>query len=251
MLRLGLVAVLTAAVGVAVPSAPSNEIVVTRDSMSLPAGRSPRQVATMLVRFTAAFNRGDRTALVRWSMDAGGEDEPRIACPRPAGWTPAGPVVACTRSGATPNAQEVVADFRISATRVRFPQACRPTIVRGRLESMLRSFNLGSGDRFAGAFTPGGQLHAYTASNPGSGLSGRAKIEEFVRSRFTAGDGWTGLSLQPPSGTAGLPARTPYHLVLRVTHQGSSFAQGGVKLVVDCRSGLLHAWIGPGIRQPG
>jgi hypothetical protein len=352
MLKLGLVAVLVAAVAAAAAHSqtPNDEILVTRDSVSLPAGCSPRQVATLLQRFTAAFNRGDRAALRRffpledptgpfgepagtvfrwysvsegigrgvafydlddlfayfvrrhlqgerltvlsvdvgvgrtrtvgigyalrreasdlpptlgafvhgkgeidcrgqriyvWSMGHDDAPDPSVACPKPAKWTPSGPVLACSRSGSAPNAQELTADFVLDGTQVPLPKGCRPSAVRARVESMLRSFNLGDGDRFARGFTPAGQFHPYTASIHGSGFIGRAKIAGFVRARYVARDGWTGTSLHPPSGDA-LRDRAVYLLRLRIAEQA-----GGAKLVVDCRSGLVHAWIGPGVRQPG
>jgi hypothetical protein len=361
MFKLGVVAMLVTAVVAALSpdlsQAPKEEIIVTRDSISLPAGCTPRQVASLLVRFTAAFNRGDRKALVRlfpdvdplgrvraepagtvfhwysvsegtarhialydlkdlfsyferrhrqgerlsligvdvgtswrplsvgigytlrreaddlpagigpfahgkggidckrqriyvWSM---GQDastqQPSFACPRPNGWTPSGPVLACARSGPAPNAQELAADFVLDATQVRLPERCRPSAVRARVESMLRSFNLGDGDRFARGFTPAGQFHPYTVSIHGTGFIGRPKIADFVRARYAAGDGWTATALHPPR--VGLPWKAVYGVRVRVSHQTVAVAEQGAKLVVDCRSGLLRAWIGPAVQQPG
>lgn len=351
-----LAAAVAAAVSPERSQAPSDEIVVTRDSISLPAGCTPRQVASLLMRFTTAFNRGDRAALTRlfpeqdppgrarepdgtvfrwysvtevtgrtvafydlkdlfpyfarrhlqgerlrllsvdvgpssrreavgigyalrreandlppnlspyahgkgeidcrrqriyvWSMGHGGR-EPVVACPRPADWTPVGPVLACARSGSAPNAQELAADFALGATRVPSPKRCGPSAVRARVESMLRTFNLGEADRFARGFAPAGQFHPYTGSISGVGFVGRPKIAAFARKRYVSGDGWTAIALQPPSGNVGLPERAIYQLMLRITTRTVTFAEGGAKLVVDCRSGLVTAWIGPGVRQPG
>jgi hypothetical protein len=44
-------------------SGSSEEIVVTRDTVSLPSGCSPRQVAELIARFFAAFNEGDARML--------------------------------------------------------------------------------------------------------------------------------------------------------------------------------------------
>jgi hypothetical protein len=110
---------------------------------------------------------------------------------------------------------------------------------------MLRSFNLGDADRFARGFTSRGQFHPYTASIHGSGFIGRPKIAAFVRKRYAAGDGWTAIALHPPANFFG--DRAIYQLVLRVVNVG----EGGAKLVIDCRSGLLSAWVGPGVSQPG
>jgi hypothetical protein len=358
VLRLGLVAVLVTAVAAVVSPGRSqkrnDEILVTRDSVSLPAGCSPRQVATLLQRFTAAFNRGDRAALRRffpledpmgpfsepagtvfrwysvsegtgrgvafydlddlfayfvrrhlqgerltllsvdvgigrtrtagigyalrreasdlpptlgafvhgksevdcrgqriyvWSMGHDDAPDPSVACPKPAKWTPSGPVLACSRSGSAPNAQEVAAAFVLDATQVRLPKRCRPPAVRARVESMLRSFNLGDGDRFARGFTPAGQFHPYTASIHGTGFIGRPKIAGFVRARYEAGDGWTATALHPPRSA--LPWKAVYGVRLRVSHQMVAVAEQGAKLVVDCRSGLLRGWIGPAVKQPG
>jgi hypothetical protein len=353
MLRVGLVAGLAAALSAAVSpaQAPNDQILVTRDSVSLPAACSPRQVATLLRRFTAAFNRGDRTALRRffpledprgpfsepagtvfrwysvsegtgrgvvvydlddlftyfvrrhlqgerltllsvdvggrartrtagvgyalrrdandlpatlgpfahgkaeldcqrqriyvWSMGQDDSPEPFVACPRPAKWTAAGPVLACSRSGSAPNAQELAPDFRLATAPVRFPKPCRAGTVETRVASMLRAFNLGAGDRFARGFSAAGRFHPYTASSSGTGFVGRAKIAGFVGARHAAGDGWTGLSLHPPAG--GVSRGTAaYLLKLRLADR-----VGGAKLVVNCRSGLLRAWVGPAVGQPG
>jgi hypothetical protein len=43
----------------------ATELVVTRDTLSLPSGCSPREVGTLLLRFLDAFNAGNREALER------------------------------------------------------------------------------------------------------------------------------------------------------------------------------------------
>jgi hypothetical protein len=334
---------------------PDEPILVTRDSLALSGGCSPREVAALLLRFVDAFNRGDRAALERlfptrdppgrasepagtafrwysatdgkrhvalydlkdlfpyfarrhrqgeqmrllsvdmgpssrakavgigyalqreaddlpaalgafahgkgeidcvrkriyvWSMAQDGLQEPSTACPRPEAWTPAGPVLACSRSGRAPSAQALAPGFAVGETPVRLPTRCRPGPVRAKVVSMLRAFNLGEGDAFARQFARNGDFHPYSATIA-LALVGRAAISEFVSARRGAGDGWSAVALGPPLGRVNLPERAVYALRLRVSRRQLVWADGAAKLVVDCRSGAVARWVGPGIWPPG
>lgn len=52
LLALTLAMLAAAAAGVSFASPPGTEVLVTRDSLSLPAGCSPRQVADVVVNFS-------------------------------------------------------------------------------------------------------------------------------------------------------------------------------------------------------
>lgn len=116
--------------------------------------------------------------------------------------------------------------------------------------SVLSAFNLGHGEGFAKQFAPGGNFHPYSVSIPSVGFVTRTRIATFVRTRYRAGDGWTARALFPPRGRVGLPSKAVYGLVLIVSYQGARVAETGVKLVLDCRSGLLRTWGGPALALP-
>lgn len=188
-----------------------------------------------------------------WSMGmdmAPGQDLARgwSPCPKPAGWAPADPAVACTRG---PNARALAPDFRLGATSVTLPTKCRPAPVRRRVATTLAAFNTGLGDEFARQFMSRGQFHPYAAAIGGRGFVGAKAMLGFVRARYEAGDGWTATALRPPARAGGFPNEAAYLLQLRVTHQGASVANNaGARLVVDCRNGKLQRWIGPVLPEP-
>jgi hypothetical protein len=99
-------------------------------------------------------------------------------------------------------------------------------------------------------FTKRGQFHAYTGTIHGTGSVGRAQIARFAAARAAAGDGWTATVLHAPVGKPAPPTRAVYGLGLRIYRNGLAARSGGAKLVVDCRSGLLLKWIGPGTTAP-
>lgn len=67
-----------AAVAAALVGGTADPIVVTRDSLTLPAGCSPREVAQTMVRFFDAYNRRDLVALDRMFAPPRTEDSPYI-----------------------------------------------------------------------------------------------------------------------------------------------------------------------------
>jgi hypothetical protein len=170
-----------------------------------------------------------------------------LPCPRPAGWSVFGPIVACT---AGPNGAARAADFRLESTSIDLPKSCRPGVVKRRVSTALASFNVGRADVFAQGFATRGEFHPYTVSI-GAGFVGRTRIARFVNARYRSGDGWTATRLQPPRGSVGLPKWTVYGLSLRLTYQDKLLAeQVGAKLVIDCASGLFRRWIGPSLAAP-
>lgn len=92
---------------------------------------------------------------------------------------------------------------------------------------------------------PSFQFHPYTFRIKGSGFTDRKAIVDFITERHRAGDGWSAVKLAAPTGDVGLPDRAIYALGFRITQRGAFIRRGGAKLVVDCRSGLLLAWVGP------
>jgi len=319
------IAALFAAAGTTREPLAAPDIVVTRDSLLLPAGCTARTLATFVARFFDAFNRADwenvdaflapagasapdgfrlfawerevvdeRSRVVPFLADlwSRGErfrltalladKESRIAtsvavnyvverqgrfssgkglidcvsqkiwqwamssprgnltllCPRPAGWSPSGPIVACT---AGPNARALAPDFRITSAPAvsRLPRRCRPAAVKRRLGASLAAFNIGRGDAFARNFVPRGRFHPYTGSIKGAGFAGRGRIAGFVRARYRKGDGWTAARLLPPQGAAGLPDRAVYQLKFRVSYQGHGCGAGGSQ--ARCRLSLWAA----------
>jgi hypothetical protein len=186
-------------------------------------------------------------AIFLWSM--GQNDVPWSAtCPRLPRSQPGAPVVACS-SG--PNAQALASGFRVVPTSVKLPKQCSPDRVRTTLRSALSVFNQGLGDDFARRFAVRGQFHPYTRSVAGQGFTTRRAIARFVGTRYPAGGGWTAARLFTPQTSVGLPTRAVYGVDLRVSYQGRRVAEHeGAKVVVDCRSGLVRAWIGPAIVKP-
>ncbi len=185
-----------------------------------------------------------------WSMGmnlAPGQDLARSdsPCPKPPGWAPSDPAVACTRGA---NARALAPGFRLGATRVGLPNRCRPAVVKRRVVAALAAFNTGVGDEFSRQFVNRGEFHPYSRR---AALVGAKTISRFVSRRYKAGDGWTATALSPPTGAVGLPDVAVYRLELRISYQGELIEErAGAKLVVDCRSGKLRRWVGPGVRRP-
>jgi hypothetical protein len=123
--------------------------------------------------------------------------------------------------------------------------------VRTTVRRALTAFNQGLGDDLARLLVARGQFHPYTSSIKSPGFMRRPAIARFVGNRYHRGDGWTATRLFTPQGSAGLPSRAVYGLDLRVSYQGTTVAEHvGAKLVVDCSSGLLRAWVGPATGTP-
>jgi hypothetical protein len=329
MRRAGLCVLATAAAtaGIAFGADPRRPVVVVRDSMDLPAGCSPRQVAGALLRFEAAFNDGDRAGLERlfagpaefkWfttaqvrvlrrrelvpqllalhargeririvdidvgrssSRSAGlglshlqtssGTSRPvhgkaEIDCARgrfyvwstgeaawrfcadPTGVDRESVVVACARQGRAPHAQEVGDDFAVGTTRAVLRSRCRAGAVSARVVHAIRAFNLGAAAAFARDFAASATVQPYTGWF--TQLVGRAALRRFAAERDVRADGWTATAVFPPA-VPGVQAAI-YRVDLRVSSAGAAFGAGGVKVVIDCRSGLIAHWVGPGLAAP-
>jgi hypothetical protein len=102
---------------------------------------------------------------------------------------------------------------------------------------------------FAAAFTRDANFQPYTATQPPLNLRGRPRIASFARRRAAKGDGWTAAKLDPPTGSEGLPREAVYGIALQVSSPKGG-GEGGVKLVIDCRSGLIARWVGPALAEP-
>lgn len=313
-----------AAIAVALVAGSADPIVVTRDSLALPTGCSPREVAQTIVRFFDAYNRRDLAALdrmfapprtesssyifsrsfkrrptFRWytTADARVHDRERLRahfasrkdelrlrfvdmntswvlrsvgftfralrdgrrvigkgelhCPSRRfyvwsegfddfDWDTGGPIVAESRSGRRPNAQEVAPDYRLETTKATMPGRCRPALAERRILTMLRAFNVGDGKAFAVGLAPKAVFHPYWAF--GERAYDRSQVPGFVERRHEAGDGWTATALKPPLITR------PRRLAVYSLSLGKL---GGAKIPIDCRSGLVLRWVGPAVRSPG
>lgn len=314
------------ATSVSLASTPNGtEVLVTRDSLSLPAGCSPREVANLITRFFDAFNglewdavdgmfapagpepvdfklfgldrdvvyerdrllpylagrrsRGEHFRLIAISvgperarsvaahyayersggvalgkglidcasqriwqgaMGAPSSSSARLPCPTPLGWSPNGPVVACSRGA---NAPALADSFRVLPRSTKPSGGCRPQTVSRRLTRMLTAFNAGVGDMFVRELTRRAAFQRRT-----SALRESRAIAEYVSSRYHAGEGWTATRLVRLRAAG---ARTaPYRLSLDIVYQTKLFARGRVLVTVDCTSGLVSRWLGPGARTP-
>jgi hypothetical protein len=134
--------------------------------------------------------------------------------------------------------------FSVGQTGVDLPAKCRPGPVTDLAVRTLGAFNRGDGAKFVDGFVRP-RFHPYSFRIAGSGFSDRGSIVRFVGERHQAGDGWSATGLAPPTGEVGLPYEAVYSLSIRITQRGAPVRRGGVKLVVDCRSGLLSGWVGP------
>jgi hypothetical protein len=149
--------------------------------------------------------------------------------------------------GEDPNAPALAPDFEVRATPFDLPGKCGPEEVEPRVVDAAEAFNKGSAGSFSAAFMENGQLAPYSVG--GLGFVGHEAIEEFVSERHHAGDGWTLTALDPPTGSVGLPREAAYGVDLIV--QGNGFRrEEGAKIVVDCASGLIAAWVGPAFGPP-
>jgi hypothetical protein len=185
-----------------------------------------------------------RRQIYVWSVASGPATSP---CPQTPQANALRAVDACSRTGSPPSAQEVSRDFAVTRTPLRLPIRCRPPAVQKRVVGALRAFDLGGESAFAASFTRDANMQPYTASEPLVNLRGRAQIAGFVSRRAARGDGWTAAKLMPPIGTVGLPREAIYGLTLRLNWHG---ADVGVKLIIDCRSGLIARWVGPALAEP-
>lgn len=157
------------------------------------------------------------------------------------------PVGALAAPGGPPTAPVLARSFHMGSTRVALPKRCKRKAVRSRLIATLGAFNTGRGDAFALNFAPRMAFVPYdgTALAPRGGMSRRASAAEFVRRRYSAGDGWTALALIPPSGGSELPAAAVYTVSLQVLIAARTLAPRPAKVVVNCATGLIRNWVGP------
>lgn len=151
----------------------------------------------------------------------------------------------------TAAAPPISADYALGTSPITLPPRCRPQPVEELVLGLLQAFNDGDTHAFAARFVRP-SFHPYPSQVAPSGFIDRDAIEGFVRDRHVAGDGWALRVLQPPVGRVGLPHEAIYTAEVRVVSRGrEQRAGGGVKLVVDCRSGLVAHWLGPRDGPPG
>jgi hypothetical protein len=313
------------ATGVSVASTPSGtDVLITRDSLSLPAGCGPGEVANLITRFFDAFNgrewgavdqmfapagpeppdfqlfgvdrevvykrdqllsyltgvrsRGEHFRLVvisvgpershsvgahyayersgrvalgkglidcssqriwQGAMGTPGSSPPRLPCPRLLGWLPSGPVLACSRGA---NAPALAESFKLVPRSTKLSGGCGPQAVSRRLTGMLTAFNGGVGDSFARDLT-----RRATFQPRARAFRQSREIAAYASSRYHAGEGWTATRLERLRAGG---RTTPYRLSLEIVHQTKPVARGRVLVTVDCASGLVSRWLGPGVRTP-
>jgi hypothetical protein len=150
-----------------------------------------------------------------------------------------------TSSSPVPTAPPTTPRFSVARMGVELAAECRPGPVRQLVVTMLTAFNQGDGAGFAAGFEKP-IFHPYSFRIAGSGFTDRESIVSFVAERHQAGDGWSALRLLPPRGRSGSRDEATYGLALRVSQRGELVRRSGAKLIVDCRSGLLVTWVGPG-----
>jgi hypothetical protein len=204
----------------------------------LQTGRSPKQVDGK-----AEIDCVRRRIYV-WSVSAGtGVSE----CPATPQANALRVVLACSRTGRRPTAQELSRDFAVGSSQARLPRRCGPEVVATRITAALRAFDLAGRNAFARNFRRDAFMHPYTDTRPPRYLRGRSEIGTFVARRTARGDGWTAAQLFPPA-VAGASTAI-YGLTLQVSSPRGG-GVNGVKLVIDCRSGLIARWVGPALAEP-
>jgi len=272
VLRLGAAILASAAAGLAV--AP-HQVTVTRDSLALPRGCAPRDVAGIVSGYLDRLAQPEAIALeeidvgaaerhsasIRFRIDRAGQKldgtgTVDCAAGQISSWTTragsvrppsvcgplvAGSVTACSRAGRRPTAQDSTADFSVAATPVALPTPCGPAAVRTLALELVRAFDVHDGKAFAARLTPDTLVQPFTGTRPFFQLVGRAAAARFVSSRRAAHVGLTAAKLEPELVRSEDP-RTAVYLV--------DLTRGTVKLVVNCRTGLVRIWVGPGLRLP-
>ena len=172
------------------------------------------------------------------NMAEAGRDYPPsgagVPCPRPAGWSPADPVVVCSGGANAPAASD-----EFNASRAGSFGRCAPRAVSLRLTRALAAFNAGSADVFARQLS---RTPVFRAQR--NVLRSRRAVTRYLRARYHAGEGWTAKQLE----RAGRTGR--YRLSLSVVHQTRTIGRGSVLVTVNCASGLISRWVGPGVRTP-
>ena len=172
---------------------------------------------------------------------------PPVPCPQPSGWSPSGPILACTGG---PNARAISADLKVSASSARLPRRCSSPVALEKLSSALSSFNAGDEDLFAKHFVTTAAFYPYARTQ--SRIVGRAAIAHFVSARYGRGDGWTATALQAPMRASVSDSRrvAVYRVGLQLAGPGRPTVTSSAKVSFDCRSGLIRSWIGPVTEAP-
>jgi hypothetical protein len=212
--------------------------VVRRSADDLPPGLGGRQ------RIAGGKGQVDceRHRLQLWTMfmnkaEAGRDYPPSgagLPCPRPAGWSPADPIVVCSGGANAPAASD-----EFNASRAGSLGRCAPRAVSLRLKRALSALNAGSADVFAR------QLSRASEFRPRRDvLRSRRAVTRYLLARYHAGEGWTATRLE----RAGRTGR--YRLSLSVVHQMRTIGRGSVLVTVNCASGLISRWLGPGVQTP-
>jgi hypothetical protein len=178
-----------------------------------------------------------------WSMAMNlaepGQDYPRRVpweCPRPARWSPGSSVIACSDG---PNARALADDFRVVARPGEAARGCAAHAVSVRVTRALTAFNAGLPDVFVRQLTHRPRFRAQQKV-----LRLRRAITEYALARYQAGEGWTATQLERVGRTAS------YRLSLSILHQTRLLARGTALVTVNCASGRISSWLGPGVRAP-
>jgi hypothetical protein len=140
------------------------------------------------------------------------------------------------------NAVAVRANFAVEGTDPGLIGRCKPLLVERQLRQMLEAFNRGLGWTFESNFQPLQRFDPYNGSRS-RGRSYPAGIIPFVRARWRAGDGWTGISLRLPAVSGSSDG--VFSLRLQVTQRGKVVSEGGTKIAIACQSGKIIHWVGP------
>jgi hypothetical protein len=168
------------------------------------------------------------------------------SCPRPRGWSTKGPVVACSEP---PTAWMLADAFAVGKTTQSSPVRCGADGARTRLVSMLRALDYARPDGVAASFTPNGLFQPYSASL-GTAVRGRSAIQKFATARVAAFDGWTASQLNPPLGRPSRTGTMEYTVALVAYTNGRPDGAGVARMTLDCGSGLIRSWTGPGLPLP-
>jgi len=146
------------------------------------------------------FGKGElscaRKTIYVWSMGPGTARN----CPGAETASVEGPIVACARAGRAPTAQEVSAAFRVRATPLTLPPACRASPVRDKVLRLLRALNVGDGRAFVRDLAPSMFFHPGTRSPVP-----RAAIPGFVSARYHQNLVIQTLPAERPAGRIGTP----------------------------------------------
>jgi hypothetical protein len=222
-----------------VPGAVGLVFVVRREANDLPERLGGRQRIANGKAGILCRQRQIYLWTMRMSLAKPGEDYPRRLpweCPRPRGWSPGGPAVACSTG---PNARARADDFHVVAQRGASSRRCTAQAVSLRMTRALSAFNAGLADVFARQFAQRPTFRPQRRA-----LRSRRAITRHALARYRAGEGWTANRLEHVGPTS------RYRLSLSVVHQTRPLARRSAALTVNCASGLISSWLGPGVRTP-